>query len=144
LGEDSRYYLNNYSLIHISEFNPPISGSLKEVEYYINKTDIGIIRKPDAFADYTGPFGNSMILFLIIEDDVIEDAKFQYKGCAGAACCGSALCSLLKGKTIQEANRITHENLINHLGATPNDEFDCPLLVTRTLKKPIRRYQKRS
>lgn len=111
------------------------------LKYFREKTDVGEIENADEVLDYTGPCGDTMKVYLKMNNEKIEDIKFQYEGCSGTACCGSALCELVKNKTIQEAKKTTPEDILKHLGASPIKDFDCPLLAVRTLEKVIEKYE---
>ncbi len=115
----------------------------KAIEYYVGKVNVGEIEDPSVHFAYTGPCGDTMEVFLKIGSNVIEDAKFQAIGCAGAFASGSALMEMIKGKTLEQAEKIDEEDIINHLGALPEQKFHCACLAKRTLRKAIRRHRKK-
>lgn len=78
---------------------------------------------------------------LNIESNVIKDAKFQAVGCAGAFSSGSALMEMVKGNTLEEAEKLTEENIINFLGGIPKQKIHCACLAKRTLPKAIKKYR---
>jgi len=91
----------------------------KAIEYYQNKVNVSELSEPDAHAVYTGPCGDTMEIFLNVEDDVIKEAKFQAIGCAGAFSSGSALTEMIIGMTLEEAEGIDEEEIIESLGGIP-------------------------
>ena len=108
------------------------------IELYRNKINVGIIMDPDVNLAYTGPCGDTMRLYLKISDeDIVEDAKFQYLGCPEAASSGSAITSIVKGKTLEEAKRITEHDILLKLGGLPKSKLDCPKLAVTTLRRAI-------
>jgi nitrogen fixation NifU-like protein len=115
--------------------------SEKAIEYYIKKVNVGEIKDPSVRFAYTGPCGDTMEVFLKIESNVITDAKFQAIGCAGAFSSGSALMKMVKGKALEEAVRITEEDIINFLGGIPKQKIHCACLAKRTLQKAIEKYR---
>jgi NifU-like protein involved in Fe-S cluster formation len=118
--------------------------SEKVIDIYRNKVNVGVIRNPDVDLTYTGPCGDTMKLCLKInEDGVVEDAKFQYLGCPGAASSGSAITTIVKGKTLEEARRITEHDIIQELGGLPESKLHCPKLAVTTLQKAIAKYEDR-
>jgi nitrogen fixation NifU-like protein len=117
--------------------------SNKAIEYYTKKVNVGEIKNPDAFFAYTGHCGDTMEIYLKIESGVIKDAKFQAMGCAGAFTSGSALCEMIKGKTLGEAEQIDEHDIINHLGKIPSTKVDCACLAKKTLRKAIIQYRKK-
>ena len=115
--------------------------SEKAIEYYLNKVNVGVFEDPDAFFSYTGPCGDTAEIYLKVENDRIEDAKFQAIGCAGSFASGSALTEMIKGKTLEEAEKINEGDIINHLGSMPKQKVHCACLVKRTLQKAIEKYK---
>jgi len=115
--------------------------SSKAIEYYVKKVNVGRIENPSAHLAYTGPCGDSMEVYLKIESDVIKEAKFQAVGCAGAFSAGSALMEMVKEKTLEEAEKITEEDIINFLGGIPKQKIHCACLAKRTLRKVIEKYR---
>jgi NifU-like protein involved in Fe-S cluster formation len=115
----------------------------KAIELYVNKVNMGVLEKPDIVETYTGPCGDVVRLYLAIGDgNHIKDAKFQCLGCPGVATAASAVTSLLKGKTIENAKKINESSVFNELGGLPDPKVDCIELVIRTLKKAIANYEK--
>jgi NifU-like protein involved in Fe-S cluster formation len=91
---------------------------------------------------YTGPCGNTCKIYLKINDqNVIEEAKFQYLGCPAPATCGSIVTQIAKGKTLREAESITEKEVIEKLGSLPGDECHCATLVLTTLCNAIKKYE---
>ncbi|HID19651.1 MAG TPA: iron-sulfur cluster assembly scaffold protein [Methanophagales archaeon] len=115
----------------------------KAIEYYQNKVNVGELTKPDAHAIYTGPCGDTMEFFLNIEDGVIKEATFQAIGCAGAFSSGSALTEMIMGMTVEEAEKIDEEKIIDYLGGIPTQKVHCTCLSKRTLQKAIKDYKER-
>ena len=112
------------------------------IELYQNKVNVGLIMNPDVALAYMGPCGDTIKIYLRInESNVIETAKFQYVGCAGAASCGSVITSIAKGKMLEEAKKITEQDLVKELNGLP--ELDCAKLAVTTLQKAIAEYEKK-
>ena len=115
----------------------------KAVDYYLNKLNVGVIEGADAVDSYIGLCGDSMRVYLKVEEGVIRDAKFQAIGCAGAFASGSALTEMVKGKTLKEAGKITGHDVIRHLGELPGPKLHCTRLAVDALRKTIESYVKR-
>jgi len=81
--------------------------------------------------------------FLTIEPKsrVIKEAKFQAIGCAGAFSSGSALTEMIKGKTIEQAEKIEEEDVIDWLGGIPQQKIHCTCLAKKTLKFALNEYK---
>ena len=97
---------------------------------------------PSVRFTYTGPCGDTMEIFLKIESNIIKDAKFQATGCAGSFISGSALTKMVKGRTLEEAEKIDREDVLNHLGGIPEAKIHCAYLAVITLRKAIEKYGK--
>lgn len=113
----------------------------RAIYYYENHINVGTIEKPDAHSIFTGPCGDTMEFFLQISD-VITNAKFQAIGCAGSFASGSALCEMIKGKTLMDCGNLDENDVLNHLGAMPEQKVHCAKLAVLTLKKAIEQYKK--
>jgi len=117
--------------------------SKKAIELYGNKVNVGIIENADVTLAYKGPCGDTCKIFLKISDqNIIDDAKFQYLGCPASAVCGSTVTQIAKGKTLRDAEKITEEEVIDELGGLPGDECHCATLVLTTLCNAIKKYEK--
>jgi nitrogen fixation NifU-like protein len=115
----------------------------KAIELYVNKVNVGVLEKPDIVETYTGPCGDVVRLYLVLDEKhFIRDAKFQCLGCPGVATAASAITNLLKGKTIEDARKINESNVFNELGGLPDPKIDCIELVMRTLRKAIASYER--
>ena len=115
--------------------------SSKAIEYYVKKVNVGRVENPSVHLAYTGPCGDSMEVYLKIESDVIKDAKFQAVGCAGALSSGSALMETVKEKTLEEAEKITEQDIISFLEGIPKQKIHCACLAKRTLQMAIQKYR---
>ena len=116
--------------------------SEKAIDYYLRKVNVGVIEGADATDSYTGLCGDSIRIYLRVEDGVISDAKFQAIGCAGAFASGSALSEMIKGKTLKEAEKITEWDVIKDLGELPGPKLHCARLAVDALRKSIESYMK--
>ena len=118
--------------------------SEKVIGLYRNKVNVGVMENPDVNLAYAGPCGDTMKLYLKISDDsFVEDAKFQYLGCPGAASSGSAMTRIVKDKTLEEAKRITEQDILKELEGLPESKLHCPKLAVTTLQKAIAKYENR-
>jgi len=127
---------------NITELLKKSGYSDKAIEYYLKKINVGKIEKPDAHSIYTGPCGDTMEIYLKIDSGIVKEAKFQAIGCAGSFASGSALCEMVRGKRLKDAERITEEDIMNYLEGLPEPKVHCACLAKKTLKKAIREYTK--
>jgi len=114
----------------------------RAIEYFINKVNVGEIEKPSVSYAFTGPCGDTMQIQLKINGSRITEAKFQAIGCAGAFTSGSALTKIIKGKTLEHAEKIGEKEVIDHLGGMSAAKFHCVCLAKRTLDQAIEQYRK--
>ena len=82
-----------------------------------------------------------MKVYLKIEDNVIEDIKFQTFGCVAAIASSDALCDAAKGKTIDDAKKIGNNDIVKELGDLPAIKLHCSVLGAGALKAAIADYE---
>jgi NifU-like protein involved in Fe-S cluster formation len=117
--------------------------SKKAIELYVNNVNVGTLENPSVVTTFLGPCGDLIKLYLVIgERDVIEEAKFYYLGCPGSAASASAMTMLLKGKNVNQAKKITEDDVLAELDGLPKSKLDCAKLPIKTLRKAIAEYEK--
>lgn len=116
--------------------------SEKAIDYYLRKLNVGVIKDADAVDSHMGLCGDSMKIYLRIEEGVVKDAKFQAIGCAGAFASGSALTEMVRGKTLKEAKKMMEQDVINDLGELPGPKLHCARLAVDALRKSVASYTK--
>jgi len=117
--------------------------SSKAIELYVNNVNVGKLENPTVTTTFLGSCGDLIKLYLKINvKNVIEDAKFYYLGCPGSASSASAMTTLLKGKTVDQAKKITGNDILAELGGLPKSKLDCTMLSIKTLRKAIAEYEK--
>ena len=104
--------------------------SEKVMDHFSNPRNVGKIEN----ADGVGEVGNSkcgdiMKIYLKIDDGKITDAKFNTFGCGAAVATSSMATELIKGKTIDEALRLTNKAVIEALGGLPPAKVHCSVLA---------------
>ena len=99
----------------------------KVKEYYTNPKNVGELENPDAVGEAGSLVcGDMLKIFLQIDDNgIITDAKFQTFGCGSAIASSSALTEMIIGKTIEEAEKITNQDIVEFLGGLPNEKIHC-------------------
>lgn len=116
----------------------------KVKEHFLNPRNVGEIENPDAEA-MTGSIvcGDALKLTLKIDEktDKITDAKFKTFGCASAIASSSILTEMIKGKTIDEVNKITNRDIAKELGGLPEEKMHCSVMGMETLEKAINNYR---
>jgi nitrogen fixation protein NifU and related proteins len=123
------------------EFN---SYSKEVFKRFTNPKHFGEIKNYDAVGQVGNPkCGDVMKIFLKVKDNIIKDIKFKTFGCVSAIASSDALCELAKGKTIEEAKKITNEDIIKMLDGLPSIKIHCSVLGAEGLKKAIQNYEEK-
>lgn len=115
--------------------------SKKAIKLYLNQINVGKILHPNAVSTCLGPCGDLIRLYLKVDDITISEAKFFYLGCPGVASSMSALTTILVGKTLNEANKLTEKDILKKLGNLPQSKHDCLKLSIKSLRKTIQEYE---
>ena len=110
------------------------------IKEWLNPSNIGKIEF-NAHAIITGTCGDTMEMYLNIEDGIIKDASFLTDGCGATIACGSMLTKLVKGLSIEEAKKLDNNFLIKKLGGLPEEDVHCATLAILTLKKAIENFE---
>jgi NifU-like protein involved in Fe-S cluster formation len=105
--------------------------------------NVGILPNPDGFARPQGACGDSIELYLRVENDEIKDARFLTDGCAHTVACGSALTGLVKGLSLTQAAQVGAQEIDDALGGLPREHKHCAALAAATLRAAIRDYFKK-
>jgi nitrogen fixation NifU-like protein len=87
--------------------------------------------------------GDVMWIYIKVKDNVIVDCKFETFGCVAAIATSSVLTDLVKGKTLEEAQKITNKDVAKELGGLPPIKMHCSLLAEEGIKAAIDDYLKR-
>ena len=100
-------------------------------------------------ADGVGKVGNAkcgdiMKMFLKITDGVITDAKFQTFGCAAAIATSSVATELIKGKTVEQAAKITNAEVVAELEELPPQKIHCSVLAEEAIKAALDDYKSKT
>ena len=82
-----------------------------------------------------------MSVYLKVRNGRIEDIKFESYGCAANIATGSMMTEVIKGMTLEEAEKITWRDIIEKLGGLPKSKYHCSNLAIDTLKKAIQNYR---
>ncbi|MFX1389742.1 MAG: iron-sulfur cluster assembly scaffold protein [Promethearchaeota archaeon] len=122
--------------------------SEKVMEHFKNPRNMGEMKNADAVGEYGNPTcGDLMTLYLKIKEkdgkEIIEDISFQTFGCAAAIATSSMITELAKGKTLDEALKITRDDVANSLGGLPPIKMHCSNLGTNALKLAVENYRKK-
>jgi nitrogen fixation NifU-like protein len=118
--------------------------SEKVMDHFMNPRNMGEIEDADGVGEVGNPAcGDVMKLFLKIEGDIIVDAKFKTFGCGAAIASSSMTTELIKGKTIDEALKLSNEAVAEALGGLPPAKEHCSVLAEDALRQALEDYKKK-
>ncbi|MFA4885756.1 MAG: Fe-S cluster assembly scaffold protein NifU [Desulfotomaculaceae bacterium] len=112
------------------------------MDHFANPRNVGEITDANGVAEIGNPTcGDITKIYLKIEDNVIKDIKFKTFGCAAAVASGSMLTEMAKGKTVEEALKITDEAVAEMLGGLPPQKMHCSNMAAEAMQKAIEDYK---
>jgi NifU-like protein len=114
----------------------------KVKEYYREPKNVGEIENADATGEVGSlACGDSMKLTLKIENGKVVDAKFLTFGCGSAVASASALTEMIIGKTVEEAKKITNQDIVRYLGGLPDEKMHCSVMGQEALEAAFDDYE---
>jgi len=119
--------------------------SEKVMDHFMHPRNVGEIENPDGTGHVGNPIcGDIMELYIKVKDNVIVDAKFKTFGCGAAIATSSMVTEMVKGKTIEEALKITNQVVAEALGGLPKVKMHCSVLAEDALKGAVDDYLKKT
>jgi nitrogen fixation NifU-like protein len=116
----------------------------KVMEHFRNPQNMGEIPDADGVGTVGNPVcGDLMTIYIKVKDNRIADIKFKTFGCGAAIATSSMTTELAKGKTLEEAMKITRANVAGELGGLPPVKMHCSNLAADALHAAIEDYQKK-
>ena len=120
-----------------------MAGYTKKVmEHFMNPRNVGVIENPDGYGKVGNPVcGDLMEIFIKVKDDIITDIKFKTFGCGSAIATSSMVTELAKGKHVDEALKITRNDVADELDGLPPQKMHCSNLAADALQAAIKDYK---
>jgi len=118
--------------------------SQKVLDHFSHPHNVGEITDADGVGNVGNPIcGDIMRLYVKIKDGKIVDAKFKTFGCGAAIATSSMVTDLVKGKTVEEALKISNKAVAEALGGLPKIKMHCSVLAEEALRSAIDDYKKK-
>jgi nitrogen fixation NifU-like protein len=115
--------------------------SEKVMDHFMNPRNVGEIKDADGSGEVGNPVcGDMMTFYIKVKDNRLEDVKFQTFGCGAAVAVSSMVSEMAKGKTLEEAVKITPSLVAQELEGLPKNKYHCSNLGAQALRKAIRDY----
>ena len=117
----------------------------KVMDHFQNPRNVGEIKNADGVGEVGNPVcGDIMKIFIKVKDKKIADIKFQTFGCGAAIATSSMITELVKGKTLEEAEKISNQTVAKALDGLPPIKMHCSNLAADALKKAIENYRNKN
>ena len=131
----------NNDIITTKEMLSGSGYSDKAIQYYLDKRNMGELDDATQISELTGHCGDTMKIFLKIDEGIIHDAKIQVLGCPGAIASAMAAMDMIKGKTLDDALKVTDRDIFLELEEIPDQKQHCIRLTNKTIEKAINDYR---
>jgi len=114
----------------------------KVMEHFKNPRNLGQMKDADGVGEVGNPnCGDIMTVYIKVKDNRIADISFQTFGCVAAVATSSMVTELAKGKTLDEAMKLTRADVAESLGGLPPIKMHCSNLAADALHAAIQDYR---
>ncbi len=119
--------------------------SEKVMDHFTNPRNVGVIEDANGIGEVgNAKCGDIMKIYLKIENDIIEDVKFETFGCGSAIASSSMATEMIKGKSIREAMELTNKAVAEALDGLPAHKLHCSVLAEEAIKNALKDYYDRA
>jgi nitrogen fixation NifU-like protein len=121
-----------------------IGYSKKVMDHFMNPRNVGTIENADGYGKVGNPVcGDLMEMYIKVEGNKIKDIKFKTFGCGSAIATSSMVTELAKGKHVDEALKITRDDVADELDGLPPKKMHCSNLAADALQAAIKDYKEK-
>ena len=115
--------------------------SEKVMDHFNNPRNTGSLENPDGIGHVGNPVcGDIMELYIMVKDNIITDVKFKTFGCGAAIATSSMVTEMVKGKSLEDALKISNKAVAEALGGLPAIKMHCSVLAEEALSSAINDY----
>ena len=113
----------------------------KVIDHYTNPRNVGCLKNANGIGKVGNPIcGDIMKMYLEVENNIITDVKFKTFGCGAAIATSSVATELVKGKSLEEALKLTNKEVVDTLDGLPPVKLHCSVLAEEAIKHAIYDY----
>ncbi|MBQ6637604.1 MAG: Fe-S cluster assembly scaffold protein NifU [Lachnospiraceae bacterium] len=118
--------------------------SEKVMDHFRNPRNVGVIENANGIGEVgNAKCGDIMKMYLLIEDDIVKDVKFETFGCGSAIASSSMATEMIKGKPLSEVRELTNKAVAEALDGLPDYKMHCSVLAEEAIKNALEDYEKR-
>ena len=118
--------------------------SEKVMDHFLHPRNVGVIEDANAIGEVgNAKCGDIMKMYLKIENDTIQDVKFETFGCGSAIASSSMATEMIKGKPVSEAMKLTNKAVTEALDGLPAHKIHCSVLAEEAIKSALEDYERR-
>jgi nitrogen fixation NifU-like protein len=122
-----------------------IGYSKKVLDHFMNPRNVGALESPDGYGKVGNPVcGDLMEMFIKVKEEKIDEITFRTFGCTAAIATSSMTTEMAKGKTLDEALKITRKDVADTLGGLPPQKMHCSNLAADALHLAIEDYRQKA
>ena len=114
------------------------------LDHFERPRNNGALEGANAVASMSNPVcGDTLLLMLHIDDERIEEARWQSDGCVASIAAASLLSELVRGRSLEEASALTREALVEALGGLPASKLHASVLAADALEHALAEYERK-
>ena len=116
----------------------------KVMEHFLKPRNLGVIENADGVGEVgNAKCGDTMKMYLKIDNDIITDVKFETFGCASAIASSSMATELIKGQRVEDALQLTNKAVAEALDGLPAHKMHCSVLAEEAIQAALEDYKKK-